>query len=72
MITLGDMVMYFQAFQRGLTYLRGMLGGMAELYEDNLFLFNLFEFLDLEPKVKEPVHPIHMPRPMQNGFFLIM
>ena len=69
MITLGDMVMYFQAFQRGLTYLRGMLGGMAELYEDNLFISNLFEFLDLEPKVKEPLYPVQMPCPMQNGFF---
>lgn len=68
LITLGDMVMYFQAFQRGLTYLRGMLGGLASLYEDNLFLSNLFEFLDLEPKVKEPVHPVRVPRPIQKGF----
>jgi ATP-binding cassette subfamily B protein len=67
-ITLGDMVMFFQAFQRSLNYLRGMLGGLAALYEDNLFLVNLFEFLDLEPKVKEPVHPVHMPCPIQKGF----
>ena len=31
-ITLGDMVMYFQAFQKGLGYLREMLGGVADLY----------------------------------------
>ena len=68
LITLGDMVMYFQAFQRGLNYLRGMLGGVATLYEDNLFLTNLFEFLDLEPKVKEPEHPARMPSPIQKGF----
>ena len=66
-ITLGDMVMYFQAFQRGLGYLRGLLGGVADLYEDNLFLSNLFEFLDLKPKVKEPLHPQPFPRPMKKG-----
>jgi ATP-binding cassette subfamily B protein len=66
-ITLGDMVMYFQAFQRGLGFLREMLGGIADLYEDNLFLSNLFEFLDLKPKVKEPLHPQPVPRPIQKG-----
>lgn len=66
-ITLGDMVMYFGAFQRGLGYLRNMLGGLADLYENNLFLTNLYEFLDLERKVKEPLHPSPVPRPMQKG-----
>ncbi len=67
LITLGDMVMYFGAFQRGLGYLREMLGGLADLYENNLFLSNLYEFLDLEPKVKEPMHPVSVPRPMREG-----
>jgi ATP-binding cassette subfamily B protein len=66
-ITLGDMVMYFGAFQRGLGYLREMLGGLADLYENNLFLSNLYEFLDLEAKVKEPARPSPAPRPMQQG-----
>ncbi|MBW1981972.1 MAG: ABC transporter ATP-binding protein [Deltaproteobacteria bacterium] len=67
MITLGDMVMYFQAFQRGLSYLREVLGGLANLYENNLFLLNLYEFLDLEPRVKEPVSPIPVPHRLQKG-----
>jgi len=66
-ITIGDMVMYFQAFQRGLGFLRQVLGSMASLYEDNLFLSNLFEFLDLKPMVKDPVNPRPVPRPMQKG-----
>ena len=68
-ITLGDMIMYFQAFQKGLGYLRGMLGGVADLYEDSLFLSNLYEFLDLEPKVKAPLHPVSVPCPIQKGIF---
>jgi ATP-binding cassette subfamily B protein len=66
-ITIGDMVMYFQAFQRGLSFLRQVLGGMAGLYEDHLFLSNLYEFLDLKPKLTEPTHPRPVPRPMQKG-----
>ncbi len=66
-ITLGDMVMYFGAFQRGLGYLRDILGGLADLYENNLFLLNLYEFLDLEPKVKESLHAKPVPRPMREG-----
>jgi len=66
-ITLGDMVMYFGAFQRGLVYLKEMLGGIAELYENNLFLSNLYEFLDLEPGVREPLDPVSLPRPMREG-----
>jgi ATP-binding cassette subfamily B protein len=69
-ITLGDMVMYFQAFQRGLGYLRETLGGVADLYENSLFLSNLYEFLDLEPKVKEPLHPVTVPRHMRKGISL--
>ena len=66
-ITLGDMVMYFRAFQMGMGYLRDMLGGMATLYEDNLFLSNLYEFLDLEPKLREPLDPHPVPHPMRQG-----
>ena len=69
-ITLGDMVMYFGAFQRGLGYLRQLLGNLAGLYEDNLFISNFYEFLDLEPKVKEPLHPSPVPRPMKQGIVL--
>jgi ATP-binding cassette subfamily B protein len=66
-ITLGDLVMYFQAFQRGQDYLRQLLRGLAALYEDSLFLGNFYEFLDLERKVVEPARPRPMPRPMHRG-----
>jgi len=69
-ITLGDMVMYFQAFQRGLTNLKGVLGGVADLYEDSLFLSNLYEFLDIKPKVTKPLHPVPVPRPLQKGLMI--
>ena len=66
-ITVGDLVMYYQAFQRGHDFLREMLGGLSGLYEDNLFLSNLYEFLDLKRKVVEPLTSRPIPRPMRTG-----
>jgi ATP-binding cassette subfamily B protein len=65
--TIGDLVMYYQAFQRGQEALQGLLMNLAGLYEDNLFLSQLYEFLDLKPKVVEPAHPKSIPHPMRNG-----
>jgi ATP-binding cassette subfamily B protein len=66
-LTLGDLVLYHQAFQRGLGALQGLLGGLAGLYEDNLFLANLYEFLDLKPKLVESLNLHPVPRLMQTG-----
>jgi len=67
MMTLGDMVMYYQAFQRAQGYLKEMLNGLASLYEDNLFLSNFYDFLDLKPTIIKPVRPVPVPRPMKKG-----
>ncbi len=66
-ITIGDLVMYFGAFQQGQTFLNSLMSGIAGLYEDNLFLTSLYEFLDLESKVKEPDNPQPVPRPIKMG-----
>jgi ATP-binding cassette subfamily B protein len=66
-ITLGSMVMYYQAFQQGLSSLQSVLQGMAGLYEDNLFLTYYHEFMGLEPRVVAPDHPERVPRPMREG-----
>ena len=66
-ITLGDLVMYYQAFQRGQGFLREMMSGLAGLYEDSLFLTNLYEFLDLKRMVIDSPHPQPVPRPLQTG-----
>ena len=66
-ITLGDLVMYFGAFQRGQEFLRQFLRSVAALYEDNLFLTNLYEFLDLKRKLDEPLQPKPVTRPLRKG-----
>jgi len=64
---LGDMVMLFAGFQRGQTFLRDMLSGLAAVYENSLFISNFHRFLDLEKKVKDPPHPKPVPAPIRQG-----
>jgi len=65
-ITPGDMAMYLIAFRQVLVYVRDILNAGAGLYEDNLFVSDLFKFLSLEERVK-PVHPIIIPTAPRNG-----
>jgi ATP-binding cassette, subfamily B, bacterial len=66
-LLLGDLVLYFQALQRGQTNLKSLLTSVSGLYEDNLFLANLYEFLDLKPKIVESANPKLIPQPIQKG-----
>ena len=66
-ITLGDMVMYFQGFQKGLGFLKTLLESGAQMYEDNLFLSHLYEFLKLEPEIKDPKSPSKIPEQIKEG-----
>jgi ATP-binding cassette subfamily B protein len=63
-ITIGDMLMYFGAIQQGQSFLNSFLGSLVGLYENNLFLTALYEFLDLKPKVEEPLNPRPVPKPI--------
>lgn len=66
-LRLGDLVLYYQALQRGQNDIKNLLGSISALYEDNLFLANMYEFLDLKPTLIDPSHPVPLPQPMQGG-----
>lgn len=70
LLTIGSMVMYFQAFRQGLGYLRELLSNFAGLYESNLFLCNLFDFLDMEPRLFSPASPEPFPDMKGEGLVL--
>ena len=69
-ITIGSLVMYFRAFQFGQDFLRNIMNCIANLFEDNLFLANLFEFIDLKPKVLDPKTPKPIPKKIKSGIVL--
>jgi len=66
MVTLGELVMFYQAFQQGLGLLRTLLQGVGQLYYNLLFLGNLFEFLSLERKVVSPEVPAQLESGVQR------
>ena len=66
-LLLGDLVLYYQALQRGQNNLRLTLSSLSGLYEDNLFLANLYEFLDLKPRIINPATPKAIPPKMNRG-----
>jgi len=67
LISVGSMVMYYQGFQKGLVFFKNFLGSLAELYEDNLFIANFYEFLDVKNKIKNPENPIPFPKKIISG-----
>jgi ATP-binding cassette subfamily B protein len=66
-LSFGSLVMYYQAIQRGQSSLQEFLQGTASLYENNLFLQNLSEFLELKPRLREPAKPLPVPKPITKG-----
>ncbi len=69
-ITLGDLIMYYQAFQRGLNYFANLLKSAAAVYEDTLYLSNLFEFLNLKPRIIGPEKAKPMFKKLASGIRL--
>jgi ABC-type multidrug transport system fused ATPase/permease subunit len=46
-MTLGDLTLYVLVFRQGQSAFQSLLGAVAGLYEDTLFMSNLFAYLDL-------------------------
>jgi ATP-binding cassette subfamily B protein len=66
-ITLGDLALFYQAFQQGLGMMRSLLENLGQLYSNSLFLGNLFDFLSLKPTVFDPVEPRRAPETLRTG-----
>jgi ATP-binding cassette subfamily B protein len=66
-ISLGDLVRFYQAFNQGQGLMRSLLGNLGQIYGNTLFLANMFEFLDLEPEVADPVTPTPAPARLRQG-----
>ena len=54
LISLGDLTLYLTAFRQGQGAFQSVLGSLGDLYEDSLFMRNLFDFLDLETVAEAP------------------
>lgn len=60
-LSVGSFVMLFEAFRRGQGYLTSLVAGISGLYDNRLFVGNLFEFLRLQPSILDPSEPLPLP-----------
>jgi ATP-binding cassette subfamily B protein len=62
-LTLGGMTFYLTLFSQSQGTFQGMLDNVGRLFENGLFLKNLFDFLGLEPKI---IAAVAGPRPAED------
>jgi ATP-binding cassette, subfamily B, bacterial len=69
-ITLGDMTLYLGIFRSSQTVFEAIFSSLADLYENGLFMSNLFSFLALQPKMESTAQPQPMPTEIRCGIEL--
>lgn len=66
-LSLGDLALFYQAFNRGQDLMRALLSNVGRIYNNTLFLSNLYTFLELTPRVKDPPRPVPAPANLTEG-----
>ena len=66
-ISLGDMTLYLTIFRQGQSTFQSILAGLNNIYENNLFMANYFDFLDLKPQMKVAAGQGRMPAAIKHG-----
>jgi ATP-binding cassette subfamily B protein len=65
--TLGDLALFYQAFQRGQALVRTLLSNIGQIYSNSLYLSDLFEFLELKSEVVDVEDPVSAPASLRSG-----
>ncbi len=66
-VTLGDLALYFQAYQQTVNSTTQLLQGITSIYERGLFVNNFFEFLEFEPLIPAESGGIEVPDSIREG-----
>lgn len=65
-LTLGDLTLYTAAASSVQGSIQGLLAGFSGMYENSLYLSNLFELLATPTPVQRPHNPRPLPRPLRG------
>jgi ATP-binding cassette subfamily B protein len=65
--TIGDLGLFYQAFNQGQGLVRNVLSNLGNIYNDTLFLEHVFAFLDQPTQRRAPAQPQSFPRPLEAG-----
>ncbi len=66
-LTLGDLTFYSQAVGQVQSSLGSILGGLSDMYENSLYLSNLYDFLDYTPQIRNTPDAIPLKLPLRQG-----
>jgi ATP-binding cassette, subfamily B, bacterial len=69
-LTLGDLTLLAGTFARSRDLVQRMLLSTTDLYEQALYLDDLFVFFSMRPGIGRPADPVPFPRPIREGFEL--
>jgi ATP-binding cassette, subfamily B, bacterial len=67
-ITIGELTFLMGSFQRSRTLIGNILMSIARGYEQGLQLKDLFDFLGVEPAIRNVSSPRALPKPIREGF----
>lgn len=70
LISIGELVIFFQAFQKGKANLSASLQAMVKLAEHRLFLSHFLRFIKLEQKMKDQEDSLVLRGPITSGIEL--
>lgn len=66
LLSVGDIAMYYQLFQKGQSNINSLLGTIVAIQENKLYIQHLFDFLNLEQKIIDPPFPKVMPKRIEE------
>jgi ATP-binding cassette subfamily B protein len=65
--SVGDLALFLVIFQRAQTMGQEVVQQLSQLYEDQLYLGLLFEFMDIQPVLGDPAVPAPLPAATADG-----
>jgi len=65
--TLGDLALFYQAFNRGQGVMQSLLGNIGQILTSSLYLGNLFSFLGLESRLSDSPEPAAVLSQLKTG-----
>jgi len=64
--TLGDIGLFYAAFNQGQSLMRSLLSNAGQIYTNTLFLEHFFELMATEPSIQDPEEPEPFPVPLRQ------